>query len=244
MDWSHPAEQRGFGFKMDTIAFTAMAGGAFSLIVVANWLGLLGQADTGHDFHDLLLEGLKQGPLFAIIVIFLWGIYKIAWWVAKKLFGEEEDHPGLAVRWYNAYEGFLDGLSKRDQMQVENCQTHIHILQGVQSEMHRQSLTLEAASDLLKNLMEWAGDSNAPFSTKRLNESIIDVAKIELLKLKIVGELEASDKLVLEQDIEKIWRGILERHKDAIDQMARTKRERLRGLSDTIEDSGVMEKPL
>lgn len=134
----------------------------------------------------LLEKLLDQGGLFAIFVLALVFTYRFGLVVFRRLFDSPD---GLVTEWFMAQREFMDGLSKREELQTKLCESHISTLGAIDQKV------------------DMVIDGNG-----RFDHSIVDGARARLLELSVNGSASPEKRQAIEQQIEKLMKAVEERH--------------------------------
>lgn len=180
----------------------------------------------GFEMINVLGKILEQGGYFTLIVLFGWACFKIIMKLIDRLFREAEfddegnlkKKAGLIVRIYESWDVFLKGMARRDEQQLNNCNVHARLLNSVKE-------TQECTAHCLRNLVIWAGDSDAPFSTKNFNKTMIDYLRAEILRLEQPKTPE--ERVRIEEQIRELFKTIIKRHERQLERMEQSKRDHL-----------------
>ena len=137
-------------------------------------------------FCALMNQLVDQGVAYSILIIFLYGTYRIGWWVAKRLLdpATKDSEGGILVQQAAAHREFLDRLEKRDEAQQILCGTHAHLLDV----LGRQA------------------------ATTRFDRAIVDMTTAQLLRMSVRPDTPPDEVYRIEQEIKRILANMNHRH--------------------------------
>ena len=176
--------------------------------------------------EETLLKLLEHSVIAGLFAFAIWTFGKVLMYVGKRLVSNDDRKPGLLTEYLAAHKEFLAGLAKRDEdrdkreeRQIANCEAHAAILAGVQTEMRTANETNACTAHCLKNLIDWAGQRDAPFSTWHFNETMVGLAKAELLRLSITESMPLEEQAKVRFEVEALFKEIRDRHQEMVDRL-------------------------
>lgn len=145
----------------------------------------------GEGISGLLAQILDQGAVYSILIGFLYGAYRIGWWVAKRLLdpATKDSKGGLLVQHFAAHQEFLDGLQKRDEAQQILCSNHAQLLDA----LGRQT------------------------ATTRFDRAIVDITTTQLLRMSVSKDTSPEEVERIEKEIKRLLTNMNNRHRAIVE---------------------------
>ncbi len=158
---------------------------------------------------DLLTKVIEQGGLFAVMIFGMWLVSRLGWWAGRRLLDPANgNHPGgVLVQWFKIHQEFLSGLAARDEAQNRTCERHVELM----GQTHTNTTATVAATAKAATGIEQLMDGTVHF-----NHSLIDLARVELLKMNIKSGMSTGEAESIRAQIEHLLQTVEARHQAII----------------------------